>query len=211
MNTKLIVLALVLAFACSLPKGAHAQSCSSTNVTENFTGTTTSCSWYYIGGACLTASTTPRVGQSGTAAGLQRPGLLQRGDPGGRQHRNSSGSAPARRRRRRRLALDQRFEFEARRHRFQRALFAQRLGAAGHLHHRNLRRRQRRRQQGRRGRHQLLPAGRERTVGDSRRLRAAAWATPAPTSTTAPTHRNGLRRHGRRLSSGSASTSTGTF
>lgn len=69
MNTKLIVLALVLAFACVLPKGAHAQSCSNTNVTENFTGTTTNCSWYFVGGACLTASTTPASGNPGQLPG----------------------------------------------------------------------------------------------------------------------------------------------
>ncbi len=69
MNTKLIVLAVVLAFACVLPKGAHAQSCTSTNVTENFTGTTTNCSWYYIGGACLTASTTAPGSNPGTLPG----------------------------------------------------------------------------------------------------------------------------------------------
>ncbi len=69
MNTKLIVLALVLAFACSLPKGAHAQSCSNTNVTENFTGTTTNCSWNYFGGACLTASKTPGSGNPGQLPG----------------------------------------------------------------------------------------------------------------------------------------------
>ena len=71
MNTKLIVLALVLAFTCSLPKGAHAQSCSSTNVIENFTGTTTNCSWYYFGGACLTASTTPGSGNPGQLPGCK--------------------------------------------------------------------------------------------------------------------------------------------
>ena len=71
MNTKLIVLAFVLAFACSLPKGAHAQSCTSTNVTENFTGATTSCSWYYFGGACLTASTTGGSGNPGQLPGCK--------------------------------------------------------------------------------------------------------------------------------------------
>src|ERR1700687_1520034 len=69
MKTKLLVLTLVLAFACSLPKGAHAQSCSSTNVTENFTGTTTNCSWYHMAGACLTASTTPGSGNPGQLPG----------------------------------------------------------------------------------------------------------------------------------------------
>jgi type IV pilus assembly protein PilY1 len=69
MNIKLIVLALVLAFACVLPKGAHAQSCTSTNVTESFNATTTNCSWYYIGGACLTASTTPPGSNPGVLPG----------------------------------------------------------------------------------------------------------------------------------------------
>ena len=67
MNTKLTVLALVLAFACSVPLGAHAQTCSSTQVTENFTGTSTNCSWNFINGACLTA---------GTSASTVSPGQI---------------------------------------------------------------------------------------------------------------------------------------
>jgi type IV pilus assembly protein PilY1 len=73
MNTKLTVLALVLAFACSVPLGAHAQTCSSTQVTENFTGTSTNCSWNFINGACLTAGTsasTVSPGQIPACAGL---------------------------------------------------------------------------------------------------------------------------------------------
>jgi type IV pilus assembly protein PilY1 len=58
MNTKLIAVALVLALAGLVPTAGRAQStssCSSSNVTENFTGLTTNCTWNYIGGACLTA------------------------------------------------------------------------------------------------------------------------------------------------------------
>ncbi len=61
MNTKLIAILVILAFGSVwLPRQtAHAQSCTSTNVVENFTGTTTNCSWYYFGNACLTAGSTP--------------------------------------------------------------------------------------------------------------------------------------------------------
>ena len=58
MNAKLIAVALVLALAGLVPTAGRAQStssCSSSNVTENFTGLTTNCTWNYIGGACLTA------------------------------------------------------------------------------------------------------------------------------------------------------------
>jgi type IV pilus assembly protein PilY1 len=58
MNTKLIAVALVLTLAGLVPTSGRAQStssCSSSNVTENFTGLTTNCQWNYIGGACLTA------------------------------------------------------------------------------------------------------------------------------------------------------------
>jgi type IV pilus assembly protein PilY1 len=73
MNTKLIVLALALAFAAALPKHVQAQTCTSTNVTENFTGAATNCSWNFRGGACLTAgssTSTTSPGQIPACAGL---------------------------------------------------------------------------------------------------------------------------------------------
>ena len=80
MNTKLFLagslFALALGFSFALgsfaPATVRAQStsptpstsCTSTNVTENFTGNTTNCSWNFINGACLTAGTTPHTGTS---------------------------------------------------------------------------------------------------------------------------------------------------
>jgi type IV pilus assembly protein PilY1 len=55
-----IVLSSALVVAGLLPAPAGAQSttsCTSTNVTENFTGASTNCTWNWIGGACLTAAT----------------------------------------------------------------------------------------------------------------------------------------------------------
>jgi type IV pilus assembly protein PilY1 len=74
MNSKLIAAALVLALVGLIPTAARAQtppsSCSSTNLAENFTGATTNCNWYIIGGACLTAgSTAASSAGSGATAG----------------------------------------------------------------------------------------------------------------------------------------------
>jgi type IV pilus assembly protein PilY1 len=55
MKIKILAIALLLACAVSLPKSVHAQSCTDTNVTENFTGASTNCTWNFYGGACLTA------------------------------------------------------------------------------------------------------------------------------------------------------------
>src|SRR5882757_6452692 len=65
---KLMVIS-ALALAGLIPAAARAQStsCTSSNVTENFTGTGTNCTWNWIGGACLTAA---------TAASTTTPGPL---------------------------------------------------------------------------------------------------------------------------------------
>jgi hypothetical protein len=51
-------LALALTLAALVPHAAQAQSCTSASVTDNFTGATSNCTWYYYGGACLTAGNT---------------------------------------------------------------------------------------------------------------------------------------------------------
>ncbi|HXC09369.1 MAG TPA: PilC/PilY family type IV pilus protein [Steroidobacteraceae bacterium] len=58
MNIKSIWLALALTLAALVPHAAQAQSCTSSSVTDNFTGATSNCTWYYYGGACLTAGST---------------------------------------------------------------------------------------------------------------------------------------------------------
>jgi type IV pilus assembly protein PilY1 len=55
MNIRIIMAALVLALVGLVPAPVQAQSCTSTSVTENFTGASTNCTWNYYGGACLTA------------------------------------------------------------------------------------------------------------------------------------------------------------
>ena len=75
MNTKHLLMYLLLAVGGSwLPLGTPAlaappPSCTSSQVTENFTGNSTNCQWYYFGGACLTAGNIPSTGTSS-------PGLL---------------------------------------------------------------------------------------------------------------------------------------
>jgi type IV pilus assembly protein PilY1 len=69
MNTKHLLMYLLLAVGGSwLPLGAPAlaapPSCTSTQVTENFTGYSTNCQWYYFGGACMTAGNIPSTGTS---------------------------------------------------------------------------------------------------------------------------------------------------
>ena len=71
MNTKHLLMYLLLAVGGSwLPLGTPAlaaplpPSCTSTQVTENFTGYTSNCTWYYFGGACLTAGNIPSTGTS---------------------------------------------------------------------------------------------------------------------------------------------------
>jgi type IV pilus assembly protein PilY1 len=64
MNIRIIMAALVLALVGMLPTAVHAQSCTSTNVTENFTGASTNCTWNYFGGACLTAGSTASTATS---------------------------------------------------------------------------------------------------------------------------------------------------
>jgi type IV pilus assembly protein PilY1 len=64
---KSIVALFALALAALHPAPVRAQSCTSSNVTENFTGTGTNCTWNWIGGACLTAA---------TAASTTSPGPL---------------------------------------------------------------------------------------------------------------------------------------
>jgi type IV pilus assembly protein PilY1 len=71
MNAKFLMAAWVLALAIAglVPTAARAQSCTSTSVSENFTGASTNCTWNYYGGACLTAG--------GTAYGAtSSPGVL---------------------------------------------------------------------------------------------------------------------------------------
>lgn len=63
MNTKHLLMYLLLAVGGSwLPLRAQAQSsssCTSTQVTENFTGFSSNCQWYFFGGACMTAGNIP--------------------------------------------------------------------------------------------------------------------------------------------------------
>ena len=64
MNIRIIAAALVLALVGFHPAAVQAQSCTSTSVTENFTGASTNCSWNYFGGACLTAGSTASTATS---------------------------------------------------------------------------------------------------------------------------------------------------
>jgi hypothetical protein len=64
MNIRIIMAALVLALVGFVPAAVQAQSCTSTSVTENFTGASTNCTWSYYGGACLTAGSTASTGTS---------------------------------------------------------------------------------------------------------------------------------------------------
>jgi type IV pilus assembly protein PilY1 len=64
MNTKHFLMYIVLAVGGSglpLPTPAQATppSCTSTQVSENFTGTNSNCQWNFFGGACLTAGSLP--------------------------------------------------------------------------------------------------------------------------------------------------------
>ena len=199
MNTKLMFWPWSWRCLRAAAKALLAQSCTSTSVTENFTGTTTNCS------VVLLRRRLPDRGST-TAPGAS-PGMLPHcaADPyygglthrGRRQQRHSARRAPSRRQRRRRAALHQRFEREERRHRLQLPLsLTSPSGPASHLHHRNLRRRLRRRQPRRRGRHELLPGRRQlcrernpvtaplrrhtaAALGVYLATGAAAWATPA--------------------------------
>ena len=72
-------IALVALAALGLPLAVSAQTVSSTtNYTENFTGSTTNNSWYYSNGACLTASSS-----AGTPSPGQIPGCVTMTGPGG--------------------------------------------------------------------------------------------------------------------------------
>ena len=62
---KLLNVMVTGAVALSLPLLAEAQSA----VTENFTGTSTTNSWYFFLGACLTAGTQQGVQPTGTTGG----------------------------------------------------------------------------------------------------------------------------------------------
>jgi type IV pilus assembly protein PilY1 len=64
MNIRIIMAALILALVGFVPAAVRAQSCTSTSVTENFTGAATNCTWNYYGGACLTAGGTASTGTS---------------------------------------------------------------------------------------------------------------------------------------------------
>ncbi|MDE2349127.1 MAG: pilus assembly protein PilY [Gammaproteobacteria bacterium] len=80
MNRKRYSLVALLTLAAALPLAATAQTVSSTtNYTENFTGTTTNNPWYFSGGACLTASTAP----SSTGSPGQLPGCTALQGSGG--------------------------------------------------------------------------------------------------------------------------------
>jgi type IV pilus assembly protein PilY1 len=67
LTTKLLAILPVLALALFIHTPARAQStsCTSTNVTENFTGASTNCTWNWIGGACLTAASSPTSSSPG--------------------------------------------------------------------------------------------------------------------------------------------------
>jgi type IV pilus assembly protein PilY1 len=74
MNTKHLLTYILLAIGGSwLPLRAPAQptspNCTSTQVSENFTGNQTNCQWYFFGGACMTAGNIPFTGATS-------PGLL---------------------------------------------------------------------------------------------------------------------------------------
>jgi type IV pilus assembly protein PilY1 len=69
MNRHNLLRVLAAAVALAAPFLVHAQ----TNVSEDFTGTTTTNSWYYFNGACLTASTLAGSEPSGGTGG-QIPG-----------------------------------------------------------------------------------------------------------------------------------------
>jgi len=75
-NTHLIIAVAALA-ALVLPLAAPAQT-----VSEDFTGTSTTNSWYFFNGACLTAGSTAGVEPSGTTGG-QMPGCVAIGQGGG--------------------------------------------------------------------------------------------------------------------------------
>jgi type IV pilus assembly protein PilY1 len=87
MNMKLIAIALMLTLAGMAPPSVRAQStttssCSNSNVTENFTGVTTNCSWNFIGGACMTAgnvSSTTSPGNLPSCAALSASGKYYSG------------------------------------------------------------------------------------------------------------------------------------
>ena len=96
MNTKHLLMYLLLAVGGSwLPLGTPAlaappPSCTSSQVTENFTGNSTNCQWYYFGGACLTAGNIPSTGTSspggdvpavGAAAEVTAPLAIRRSSP----------------------------------------------------------------------------------------------------------------------------------
>jgi type IV pilus assembly protein PilY1 len=86
MNTKIMMAALALAFASLAPVAAHAQSCTSTSVTENFTGASTNCSWNFTPGVCLTAgssTSTASPGQIPKCGGVDYKGNTQLGGNSG--------------------------------------------------------------------------------------------------------------------------------
>ncbi|HXY97497.1 MAG TPA: PilC/PilY family type IV pilus protein [Steroidobacteraceae bacterium] len=71
MNRNSLLVALASVAALVLPLAAPAQ----TTVTEDFTGTSTTNSWYFLNGACLTAGTAVGVEPSAGSAG-QMPGCV---------------------------------------------------------------------------------------------------------------------------------------
>jgi len=64
MNIRIIMAALALALVGFVPASVQAQSCTSTSVTENFTGASTNCTWNYYNGACLTAGSSASTATS---------------------------------------------------------------------------------------------------------------------------------------------------
>ncbi len=93
-------IALVALAALGLPLAVSAQTVSSTtNYTENFTGSTTNNPWYYSDGACLTASSaagTPSPGQIPGCITLTQPGGYYYGkmNKNGRLNGGSTGTIP---------------------------------------------------------------------------------------------------------------------
>ncbi len=79
MNRNSFIVALMAVAALALPLAVRAQ----TPISEDFTGTSTTNSWYFFNGACLTAGSAAGVEPSAAGAGGQMPGCTAIGIGGG--------------------------------------------------------------------------------------------------------------------------------